>query len=214
VHVGTDAHYFIPDNFRKDARVRPSHRRRRGHRPTIRLFVCPLSSGLQPYLGLKCAPPHNRAGPPLCGRRPPPPPLGVHPPQGMRPLQCVRAPLPSMGVHALPPSEACMCPPGVRAPRPSVRATFSTVCASFSSVCHCAPLLHPCMPHSPAVCAPTSSVRAPLSSRMRPYFIHGHPSGSRMYPYGSRLSPSQSRALCSPCNIMEAYIQPSNVAAT
>jgi hypothetical protein len=44
---------FIPGNFKKDATVRPSHGRSRGHRPTVgpfvRRFVGPLSSARQPF---------------------------------------------------------------------------------------------------------------------------------------------------------------------
>jgi hypothetical protein len=35
---------FTPGNFKKDATVRPSHGRPRGHRPTVRPSVRPLSS--------------------------------------------------------------------------------------------------------------------------------------------------------------------------
>jgi hypothetical protein len=45
-HVRADAHCFIPGNFKKDATVRPSHGRPRGHRPTVRPSVrlsdCPF----------------------------------------------------------------------------------------------------------------------------------------------------------------------------
>jgi hypothetical protein len=34
--IRTDAHCFIPGNFKKDATVRPSHGRPRGHRLTVR----------------------------------------------------------------------------------------------------------------------------------------------------------------------------------
>jgi hypothetical protein len=39
--VRMDAHCFTPGNFKTDATVRPSHGRPHGHRPTVRLSVCP-----------------------------------------------------------------------------------------------------------------------------------------------------------------------------
>jgi hypothetical protein len=37
--VRADAHCFIPGNFKKDATVRPSHGRPRGHCPSVRPSV-------------------------------------------------------------------------------------------------------------------------------------------------------------------------------
>jgi hypothetical protein len=94
----------------------------------------------------------------------------------------------------------CALPPQAHVPPPSVRASFF-ICSRHLFIRMRPYFIHAC---------PTSSVRAPLPSRR-------HSSGNSTCPYGSRSCPPpppQSRAVWSPCNLMEAYILPSNVAAT
>jgi hypothetical protein len=144
----------------------------------------PLGVLLRP-LGLKCVPP-----PYVCTPWGSLKPLGAH-------------------IYSL---ESQLCPLGLfYAPwGSSMHLPFKRACPPQAY----APPVFPCMPPFSSVRASLSSMCAPLPNRTRPYIIHVHPLGSRIHSYGSRSHPPQSRALYSPCNIMEVYIQPSNVATT
>jgi hypothetical protein len=77
--------------------------------------------------------------------------------------------------------------------------------------------------HAPSHAPPSSSPHLyalpfhPFVSLFHPCtpLFHPHaPLLGRTRPYGSRSRPPESCAFYKPCNIIEAYIQPSNVAAT
>jgi hypothetical protein len=70
-HVRADAPCFTPGNFNKDATVRPSHGRPRGHRPIVRPSVRKRPRD-NPGLAPSWSPPSGPVNPAVGLRQPPP----------------------------------------------------------------------------------------------------------------------------------------------